>query len=71
MRVVKKRISLSISEKKKAIEAVDVAKSFGTPSSTFSTILKYKEKVLGVHTRGDGDFPQLEDCLVTWLIKAV
>lgn len=51
----------------------DVAKTFGIPQSTLSTILKNKERVLQSRLHAnrkrfrDGEFPGLEDCLVKFL----
>ncbi|XP_050522274.1 tigger transposable element-derived protein 4-like [Daktulosphaira vitifoliae] len=75
-----KRKCLSISDKKRIIEAVesskkkkDVADSFQIPSSSLSTILKQKEAIFN-KTDAEGsrkknrpsEFSRLEQCLFTW-----
>lgn len=72
--------ALSIENKKKIIEAVEsgekkiiIAKKFDIPLSTLSTILKNRDKIVGTRTTGGrkrltkGEFPHLEECLVTWI----
>ncbi|CAI6370175.1 unnamed protein product [Macrosiphum euphorbiae] len=75
-----KRKCLSISDKKRIIEAVesgkkkkDVADSFQIPSSKLSTILKQQDTIFNT-TDAERDrkknrlseFPRLEQCLYTW-----
>ncbi|GFT74815.1 retrovirus-related Pol polyprotein from transposon 297 [Trichonephila clavipes] len=76
----KKYKRLTISEKQKLIESVeegerkvDVAKAFEIPLSSFSTILKNKEKIFSASSSrvkkrvSKGNFPRLEQCLVSWM----
>jgi len=76
----KKYKSLTISEKKQLIEAVErgdkkteVAKTFDIPLSTLSTILKDKNKIITASSSGGrkrnskGEHPRLEECLVQWV----
>ncbi|XP_046684859.1 tigger transposable element-derived protein 6-like [Homalodisca vitripennis] len=71
---------LSLSEKKEVIAAVEsgkakseVAKTFQIPASTLSTIIKNKQKIVEVSSVAGrkrttkGEYPRLEECLVTWL----
>lgn len=80
MATKRKCSTLSIAEKKKIIDAVDrgkgkkkqIAKDFGIPSSTLSTILKNKETILRnfADNKGNrkkmrnGDHPEVEKCLM-------
>ncbi|XP_008189539.1 tigger transposable element-derived protein 4-like [Acyrthosiphon pisum] len=76
----KKHKSLTISEKKQLIEAVErgdkkteVAKTFDIRLSTLSTILKDKNKIITASSSGGrkrnskGEHPRLEECLVQWV----
>ncbi|CAF4892051.1 unnamed protein product [Pieris macdunnoughi] len=76
----RKNKCLSISEKKRVIQAVedgqykkDVAKQFGILPSTLSMILKKKDYITGsafIANRKrsrQGDFPRLEECLIKWI----
>lgn len=76
----RKNKCLSISEKKRVIQAVeegqvkkDVAKQFGISPSTLSMILKKKDCIVGSALIANrkrsrqGEFPRLEDCLVKWI----
>jgi len=76
----KKYKSLTISEKKQLIEAVErgdkkteVTKTFNIPLSTLSTILKDKNKIITASSSGGrkrnskGEHPRLEECLVQWV----
>lgn len=76
----KKYKSLTISEKKLLIEAVergdkktDVAKTFDIPLSTLYTILKDKNNIIttslscGRKQNDKGEHPKLEECLVQWV----
>lgn len=73
--------SLDFGKKREIIDAVesgekksDVAKRFDIPPSTLSTILKNKDKVPIGNGRVNkkkrnrpGEFPRLEECLLSWL----
>lgn len=74
--------SLTLREKKEVLEAVDsgekkknVAAQFGIAATTLSTILKQREKIMASSQSGNrkrdrpGKFPQLEECLIQWLIQ--
>lgn len=76
----RKNKCLSISEKKRVIQAVedgqlkkDVAKQFGILPSTLSMILKKKDYITGcalIASRKrsrQGEFPRLEECLLKWI----
>lgn len=76
----RKNKCLSISEKKRVIQAVedgqlkkDVAKQFGILPSTLSMILKNKDRITGsalIASRKrsrQGEFPRLEECLLKWI----
>ncbi|CAH2096716.1 unnamed protein product [Euphydryas editha] len=76
----RKNKCLSISEKKRVIQAVedgqlkkDVAKQFGILPSTLSMILKKKNYIMGsalITSRKrsrQGKFPCLEECLLKWI----
>ncbi|XP_039287415.1 tigger transposable element-derived protein 4-like [Nilaparvata lugens] len=80
MSAKKKNISLSISDKKRVIKAVedgqpkkDVAKQFGILPSTLSMILKNKDRINASDSSvckkrsRQGEFPCLEECLLKWI----
>ncbi|GFX23432.1 uncharacterized protein TNCV_4937471 [Trichonephila clavipes] len=80
----KKYKCLTTSEKKKVIESVeegerkvDVAKAFEISLSSLSTILKNKEKIFSASSSrvrkrvSKGNFPRLEQCLVSWMRHSV
>ncbi|RZF35988.1 hypothetical protein LSTR_LSTR005401 [Laodelphax striatellus] len=80
MSAKKKNISLSISDKKRVIKAVedgqpkkDVAKQFGILPSTLSMILKNKDRINASDSSvckkrsRQGEFPRLEECLLKWI----
>ncbi|GFU54685.1 hypothetical protein TNCV_2161511 [Trichonephila clavipes] len=75
----KKYKYLTISGKPNVIESVegerkvDVAKAFEIPLSSLFTILKNKEKIVSASSSrvrkrvSKGNFPRLEQCLVSWM----
>lgn len=78
----KKYICLSVADKKKLIEAIqcgvkkgEVAKNFGVPPSTVSTIWKNRDSILASSSTGGrkrsskGEFPRLEECLLKWFCQ--
>ncbi|GFU90151.1 uncharacterized protein TNCV_3873551 [Trichonephila clavipes] len=68
--IIKKKVIESVEEGERK---VDVAKAFEIPLSSLSTILKNKEKLYSASSSrvrkhvGKGNFPRLEECLVSWM----
>lgn len=85
MATKRKCTTLSLAEKKRVIDAVEkggkkkseIAKEFGIPNSTLSTILKNKDTILKNFDdhHGDrkkmrsGDYPDVEKCLMKWMTQ--
>lgn len=81
--VPKSRVNLTLSKKKEILEDLanskqsqtDIARKYGIPKTTLSSIIKAKEKIFNVEAAPDkkrtreAKFPNLEVALIAWLRK--